>query len=210
MGINLNQPFNLHDVRKTINDPARPYMFLVTIPEIGSNSIVTAMCRSASIPARTNSEIPIAFQGMNLYIGGTPTYEDWTVSFLCDEAHELRRLFLKWASLVYDAGTGFIGHSASYKSDNVGVAQLSRNNAQVAKIGFVGAWPKVVGNIELAQGQSGEAETFPVTFRYDYYVQVNQFGEQTTTGSEIRPTTSTRLSRGTPPPGGNWTQFRPQ
>jgi hypothetical protein len=210
MAINENQPFNLYNFGKTIGDPARPYLFLITIPEIGTDTVVTSLARSANIPAQNMSEIPISFQGMNLYIGGTPTYDEWQVTFLCDEAHELRRLFLKWNSLIYDAGTSFVGHSNTYKSDKMGVAQLARNGKQVSRIGFVGAFPKSVGQIELAHGTTGEAETFQVTFRYDFFVNVNQFGEQTTAGSSVRPTTATRISRGSPPPAGNWTQFKPQ
>ena len=210
MAINPNEPFNLYTFRQTVGDPARPYLFMVTIPEIGTDAIVTSMARSASIPEKTVSDIAIPFQGVNLNIGGTPTYSEWQVSFLCDEAHELRRLFLKWNDLIYDAGTGFIGHSNSYKSDKVGVAQLSRNGIKVAKVGFVGAYPKTVGAIELAQGSSGEAETFQVTFKYDYFVQVNNFGEQTIAAPATRSNSSVQLGRGTPPPGGNWTSFKPQ
>lgn len=210
MGIEPNQPFNLYNYRQVIGDPGRPFLFLVTIPEIGSNTVVTSMARSTSLPQVTVSDVPIMFQGMTLNIGGTPTFDEWNVNFLCDEAHELRRLFLKWNSLIYDVGTGLVGHSNTYKSDKVGVAQLSRNNVKVAKYGLVGAYPKTVGAIELDQGRTGEAETFQVTFKYDYFIMVNEFGEQTNAAPFVRPNSSARLSRGTPPPGGNWTSFKPQ
>jgi len=210
MGINPNEPFNLYNYRQIVGDPARPYLFLVHIPEIGSDTVVTAMARSASLPAATVGDMAIPFQGMNINLGTTPTFEPWTCTFLCDEAHELRRLFLKWHSLIYDVGTGFAGHSNSYKSDKIGIAQLSRQNVKVATVNLVGAYPQTVAAIEVAQEQSGSPEQFAVTFKYDYYIYDNKFGEQTIAAPFVRQNTSQRISRGTPPPAGNWTSFKPQ
>lgn len=210
MAIEANTPFNVYNFRNTVGDPARPFLFLVHIPEIGSDTVVTAMARSTNLPESTVSDVDIPFQGVQLKLGGTATFPDWTVNFLCDEAHELRRLFLKWNSLIYDVGTGFVGHSNSYKSDKMGVAQLGREGQRVARYGFVGAYPKTVGQIAVAHGTTGEAETFDITFRYDYFVYVNEFGEQTNAGSVVRPTSATKINRGTPPPGGQWTSFKPQ
>lgn len=210
MGINENEPYNLYNFRQTVGDPARPYLWMVTIPEIGTDTVVTAMARSTQLPGFKVNEIAIPFQGVNMYIGGTPTFDEWTVTFIADEGHELRRIFLKWASLIYDVGTGFVGHSSSYKSDRVGVAQLARNNKKVARMGLVGAFPTNVAAIELAQAGATEAEQFAVTFRYDYFVQVNQFGEQTMANTMVRPTGPVQLGRASAPPAGNWTAFRPQ
>lgn len=207
MGINPNEPYNLYNFRKTVGDPARPFLFMITIPPVGDDTRITAMARSAQIPGKTNGEVAIQFQGMNMYVGSTPTYEEWQVTFLCDEAHELRRLFLKWSSNVYDAGVGYLGNSGSYKVDSIGVAQLARNNIKVCKIGLVGAWPKNVGPIELNQGTTGEAETFQVSFRYDYWVDVDDFGTQTKAQSDIRPTRSVVLDRPAPL---NLGSFHPQ
>lgn len=206
MGINQGQPFSLYDYRNIIGDPARPYLFLVHIPEIGSDAVITALSRSTSLPGITVNDVAIPFQGVNINIGGTPTFEEWNVTFLCDEAHELRRLFLQWNSLIYDVGTGNTGSSFSYKSDKLAVVQLGRNNVQVAKYGFVGAYPKTIGNIELNQAQSSDAETFQVTFKYDYFINVDQLGTQTVADKFVRGTPP-RLSRGTPLGTGN---FKPQ
>lgn len=206
MGINQGQPFSLYDYRNIIGDPARPYLFLVHIPEIGTDSVITSLTRSTSLPQVSVSDVSIPFQGVPINIGGTPTFEEWNVTFLCDEAHELRRLFLQWNSLIYDVGTGFISHSFSYKSDRVSVVQLGRNNVQVAKYGFVGAYPKTVGPIELNNSPSNEPETFQVTFKYDYFINVDQLGTQTVADKFVRGTPP-RLSRGTPLGTGN---FKPQ
>ena len=206
MGIEPNQPFNLYNFRQTVGDPARPYLFLVHIPEIGTDTVVTAMARSTNLPAATNTPVAVPFQGVNLNLGSTPTFEDWTCTFMCDEAHELRRLFLKWNSLIYDIGTGFAGHSNSYKSDKIGIAQISRNNIKVATVNLVGAFPLNIGAVALTQ-EAGNFETFDVTFKYDYYIYDTKFGEQTNAAPFVRASNSTRIDRGTPPPTNN---FKPQ
>lgn len=206
-----NEPFNLYDFRKTIGDAARPFLFFIQIPEIGTATVTTAMARSTELPAYRLGSVPVAFQGVNIKLGGTPEFGDWTVNFLCDEAHELRRLFFKWQSLAYDIGTGLVGHSHTYKSDQMGVAQLARNGEQVAKYGFVGAWPKEVGQISVGHDQQGSVETFDVVFSYDYFILVDQFGEQTNRAPFVRNTKSVKIDRGAPPPSGQWkTPFNPQ
>jgi len=211
MPLNPNDQFNLFDFRRTIGDPARPYLFLIHIPEIGTQTVTTAMARSADLPAYTLGSVPIAFQGVNIKLGGTPEFPDWTVSFLCDEAHELRRLFFKWQTIAYDIGTGLLGHSNTYKSDQVGVAQLARNGERVAQYGLVGAWPKSVGQITVGHDQQGDVEKFEVIFSYDYFIMVDQFGTQSNRGPMVRNNKSVKINRGAPPPAGQWkTPFNPQ
>lgn len=207
MGINPNEPFNLYNFRQTVGDPARPYMFLVHIPEIGTDTVVTAMARSTQLPQASMQNTTVPFQGMNLNLGTTPTFDDWSCTFLCDEAHELRRLFLKWYSLIYDVGTGLTGHSNSYKSDKMGIAQLSRNNIKVATVNLVGGYPTTIGPIELSQEVGNGVETFQVTFKYDYYIYDTSFGQQTNAAPFVRASSATKISRGTPPAGG---RFHPQ
>lgn len=207
-----DREFNLHNFRNLVGDPARPYLFLVHIPEIGNDDVMTALARSTSLPGLTLGEATVAFQGMNIKIGAPPTFNDWTVTFLCDEAHELRRIFFRWSSLVYDPGNMTLGHSNTYKSDNIGVAQMARNGQKVATYGLVGAYPKAVADIQVAHDQTGAIETFDVTFAYDYYILTDQFGDQVTNISKfVRSDRSPRIDRGAPPPAGNWTSpFNPQ
>ena len=204
-------PFNLFNFRTTIGDPARPFLFLVHIPEIGSDQVVTSLARNTSLPGYTLDSVPIDFQGTKIKIGTTPQFSAWEVEFLCDEAHELRRLLLKWQSLVYDIGTGSVGHSNTYKSDSMSVAQLARNGQIVANYGFVGAWPKEVAPIQVSHENSQAVETFKVTFEYDYHILIDQGGTQTTVGSFVRSNKSVKIERGNAPPAGNWkTPFKPQ
>jgi hypothetical protein len=188
--------FNLHTFRQTIGDPGRPYLFLVNIPSIANDTIVTAMARSTTLPGYTIGTTPIAFQGVNIKIGTTPEFADWTVNFLCDEAHELRRIIMAWQAVIYDIGPGTTGHSNEYKSDRLGVAQLARTGAKVCTYNMVGAFPRTVGDIAVGHDQNAAIEQFDVTFSYDYFVVDSDFGDSTTTKSMIRAT-NFDIDRGT-------------
>ena len=198
--------FNLHSFRTLIGDPGRPYLFLVQIPHIGRDTVMTAMARSTSLPAYTLGSVPIQFQGTNIKLGTTPEFQDWSVTFLSDEAHELRRLFMNWQSIVYDIGVGQTGHSNEYKSDQVGVAQLARTGDIMAAYNFVGAFPKNVGEINVGHDQNNAVEQFEVSFSYDYFVMDDKFGESTSVKEMIRGNVP-QIDRGTPIGNGN---FNPQ
>lgn len=189
--------FNLYSFRDTIGDPARPYLFLIHIPEISTDTIVTAMSRASSLPPYTLGSVPIQFQGVAIKLATTPEFADWTVNFLCDEAHELNRLFRSWQAIAYDIGVGETGHSNEYKSDRMGVAQLARTGAKVATFNMVGAWPKNVGEITVGHDQNAAVEAFDVTFSYDYYVVDADFGDHTKASPMIRAT-EFDTDRGTP------------
>lgn len=197
--------FNLYSFRQTIGDPGRPYLFLVHIPEISNDTIVTAMARSTSLPPYTLGSTPIMFQGVAIKLATTPEFADWTVNFLSDEAQELNRLFKSWQAIAYDIGVGETGHSNEYKSDRMGVAQLARTGSKVATYNMVGAWPKTVGEITVGHDQNAAVEAFDVTFSYDYYVIDADFGDHTKAAPMIR-STEFDVGRGTPIGDGS---FRP-
>lgn len=211
MPINENEPFNLHTFRTLVGDPARPYFFLVHIPEVANDSVMTAMARSTKLPGYELGETRIPFQGMNINIPAPPDVSTWDVSFLCDEAHELRRIFLRWQSIGYDMGTQLLGHSNQIKSDQVSVAQLSRTGQRVAIYNLVGAWPKAVDDIEVSHDNGSAIESFKVTFRYDFYVMPDKLGDNATNPDTfVRNARAPQISRGNPPPG-NWqSPFNPQ
>jgi len=201
------QGFNLFSFRQTIGDPGRPYLFLVHIPHIGTDTVVTAMARTTTLPPYNVGNVNIPFQGVNIKLGTTPEFADWTVTFLSDEAHELHRLFNSWSAIVYDIGVGATGHSNEYKSDQVGVAQLARTGNIVTSYNLVGTWPKTVGEISVGHDQNAAVETFDVVFSYDYFVVDSDFGNHTKAESMIRGDV-VQVDRGTalPENGG----FNPQ
>lgn len=166
-----NQNYNLYSFRNTIKDHGRAYLFLIKIPAIAGNSneALTCFARSTNLPAYSIQNTQIAFQGMQYNVATVPTFEPWSVNFLCDEAHTLRHRFLGWQQTIFDAQRQVAGSPLNYKADNITVSQLGRAGNVITTYKFIGAYPNNVGQVELNHGTL-EPEAFDVQFTYDYFV----------------------------------------
>ena len=161
--------FNLLDFRKKISAVALNQYYIVNIPQIGDIATMTALSRTTEMPAFTKNVLEVPFRGIPMKIEGSPTYSEWTVSFLADQAHSARHAFLKWMELAYNVLTlSNFGHN-EYKVDGVSVSQLAYNKQVTSTCIFYGIWPSSVGAISLDQ-QGGGVEMFDVTFSYDFWV----------------------------------------
>ena len=161
--------FNLLDFRRKISAVALNQYYIVNIPQIGDIATMTALSRTTEMPAFTKNVLEVPFRGIPMKIEGSPTYSEWTVSFLADQAHSARHAFLKWMELAYNVLTlSNFGHN-EYKVDGVSVSQLAYNKQVTSTCIFYGIWPSSVGAISLDQ-QGGGVEMFDVTFSYDFWV----------------------------------------
>ena len=161
--------FNLTTFRRQVHSVGRNQYFIVRIPQVGNEDIVTAMARSTSLPAVTHGTTDIAYRGLNMKIDTQPEFSTWDVTFLCDEAHALRNVFLKWTELAYNVQTQQnLGHN-DYKVDGISVSQLAADKQITSTCVFMGAWPTGVAEIGFDQA-GGDVENFSVTFTYDYFV----------------------------------------
>lgn len=164
------EPMNLYSFRQTIRDVSRPYLFMIEMPNIDTNTAkMTAFARTASLPKYSVATIEVPFQSQKLRLAGPATIEGtWQVEFLCDELHALRNRFMGWLQTAYDMQTLQAGAPVSYKYDLAKVVQLARNGARIATYQFVGLFPTSVGEIALSHEETGWSK-FPVEMAYDYY-----------------------------------------
>lgn len=161
--------FNLLDFRRKISAVALNQYYIVNIPQIGDIATMTALSRTTEMPAFTKNVLEVPFRGIPMKIEGSPTYSEWTVSILADQAHSARHAFLKWMELAYNVLTlSNFGHN-EYKVDGVSVSQLAYNKQVTSTCIFYGIWPSGVGAISLDQA-GGAVEMFDVTFAYDFWV----------------------------------------
>ena len=168
--------FNLKDFRSTVTSIARNQYFLVRIPPIGNIQIMTALARSTEMPAVTHNTLAVPYRGLEMKIDDRPQFGDWSVNFLCDEAHGLRNLFIKWMSLAYNIQNLRAEKHDAYKSDSMSCSQLSTGGVVTSTVVFVGAWPTNVGAITFDQA-GGNVQQFDVTFTYDYFVMNDLNGD---------------------------------
>lgn len=168
--------FNLTTFRRQVHSIARNQYFIVRIPQVGNEDIITAMARSTTLPAVSHGTADVAYRGLNMKIDTQPEFSPWSVTFLCDEAHALRNVFLKWTELAFSTQTLQNLNHNDYKFDGVSVSQLAADKQITSTCIFIGAWPTEVGEISFAQA-GGEVEEFSVTFTYDYFVMNNKEGD---------------------------------
>jgi hypothetical protein len=161
--------FNLLDFRKKITSVGLNQYFVVKIPTIGDFETMTALARTASLPAFTVNTLDVPFRGLAMKIADKPTFPEWSVTFLCDQAHTVRHAFLKWMSKSYQVQTLRNAAHGQYKVDGASVSQLAYNGEITSTAIFYGLFPSSVGEIGLDQA-GGTVQTVAVNFAYDYYL----------------------------------------
>jgi hypothetical protein len=164
-----DRSFTLSGFRSAISNFARNQYFEVDIPMVGLNSkTLTALARTTELPAITHQSIEVPYRGVQVKHLSTPTYADWTVTFLCDENHQLRHLFANWLALAYNTNNLQFKVGSAYKAEGVSVSQLNSLGTPVSTVWFYGMFPINVGPASFDQA-GGNFITFDVTFMYDFY-----------------------------------------
>ena len=172
---------------------ARSNLFEVSIPSFPSaideawgsgdgqeNGIFKFLCKAANLPASTIEPINVPFRGRNLKVAGDRTIAPWIITVINDEDFKIRTAFERWANVMakLDDATG-VTNPTSYMADAY-VQQLGRGREAFAETNtggqssvlrtykFYDIFPSEVGEIQLSY-DSGEIETFQVTFAVQYY-----------------------------------------
>lgn len=164
---------NLYTFRSFVSDFAFAFLFQINIPFIQADEkeglIISALAKSTSLPAYNIEEKTIDFRDRKIKLGGSASFDDWSVTFLSDDQCKLRHKFLLWQSLIYDPRRDIIFSPASYKKNGVKVILLSKEGKPSTGYEFVGLFPKRVDQVSIGHGSRNIVE-FAVTFSYDYYI----------------------------------------
>lgn len=154
---------------------ARPSLFQVNItnPVNGAADIqIPFLCKAASIPASTLSQVIQNYFGRPVKFPGNRTFEDWTVQIINDEDFAIRNTLEQWSNAINSHEGNIRDLAASvptlYKSD-AQVTQFSQTGAPLRVYNFVGLWPTNISEIELSWDNTDQIEEYQVTFSYDYY-----------------------------------------
>jgi hypothetical protein len=161
---------NLKVFRDKIGDFSRSYLFQISIPPIDDDSqSLTMLAESTILPSYKLEDKSFEFQGVKYKMAGNAAFDDWNVTFLCDEYHKVRHKFLAWQSLIYDPIRQIPYTSGSYKKNGIQVLQLSRDGDIVSGFEFFGLYPSQVGEVQLSHSNM-DVGKFTVTFAYDYFI----------------------------------------
>lgn len=170
-----------------IHEFSRKFMFKVD--QIGPVSDIsdTIYITTATLPGRTIANKQVKFMGLNYNLPGTVAYEGsdaWTVTFRCDEAHNIRRKMLAWQDEIFSIQqSGMLFGTPRNQSATFKLLGKNRNFTY-STYTLVGIYPTKVGEIEYDITDDGEVQTFQVTFAYQFWLD-DAAGEQYKTATDL-------------------------
>ena len=126
------------------------------------------LCKAASLPASTITQLPVKFRGRELKMAGDRTFADWAVTIINDTDFAIRDAFERWSNGInaHSANTG-LANTNDYFVDLM-VEQLDRDGSTLKKYDFRGCWPSEIAAIEVSNDSEG-IEDFAVTFAVQYW-----------------------------------------
>ena len=152
---------------------ARSNLFKATINfpgyAAGNVELTSFMCKGAQLPQSVIEEVPISFRGRILKIAGERSFEAWTVTMLNDTDMGTRDAMERWMNGIngHTTNVGLV-NPTDYQADLI-VEQLDRDGTSIKRYDFRGAFPTLVGEIDLDYDVSGQIEQFAVSFAYQYW-----------------------------------------
>lgn len=165
--------FTINDFRGKVRDLARPNRFLVTLEGTPSDVALPNdyiyFVKGIGTPTKTIGEIGNLFWfGGQYKIGGDPTFDDITLTFLNKDKYDIISAFETWMELIASTETNERGEPDDYKAKLV-IKQLKIDNSGTAQYVCQGVYPKTISPVELSHETNDSVEEFQVTFSIDYW-----------------------------------------
>lgn len=162
-------------------DFSRDFLFEVTAITFGNgggavldtNDLVYAT--TASLPARTISDIPVKYRGLEFHVPGSVTYEGaagWNLNFYCDANIDIRLKLLRESRRVFDDQTTTGSYRIGGASAIITLNQLNKQLQPIVEYQLIGCSIRNVGPIaySMADG-NGAISKFDVTMAYHYFTE---------------------------------------
>jgi len=167
---------NINDFKaKLAGGGARANQFKVIMPFPGYAQVggeiedLAFLCRATTLPDMTIASINIPFRGRNIKIAGDRTIAEWSVTVYNDTNFKLRNAFERWQNGINNMSDNEgLTNPVDYQVDAF-VDHLDRNGNTVKSYTLRGAFPTIVGAIELSYDEAAAIEQFDVTFQYQYF-----------------------------------------
>ena len=167
---------NINDFKaKLAGGGARANQFKVTMPFPGYAQVggeiedLAFLCRATNIPDMTIASVPVLFRGRTIKIAGDRTIADWKVTVYNDTNFKLRNAFERWQNGINNmTDNEGLTNPVDYQVDAF-VDHLDRNGNTIKSYTLRGAFPTVLGAIDLSYDEATAIEQFDVTFNYQYF-----------------------------------------
>lgn len=163
----------------TSREFARDFNFRVLSINTGGASTVTfdesdlVYVKTASLPGREITNIPIPYMGLNFNIPGNAVYPEsnaYSLTFYADSKSQIRQKFEQWSTDIFDDSNSTGNYFAPKQTAIIDLLQLDNQMNKVAQYQLVGVSVRSVGPLtyNIATG-TGETIEFTATVSYHYW-----------------------------------------
>lgn len=176
----MSPSIDLESFKSALEDAARPNRFMVSFSGEAPAQValdtddISYFVKSAPLPGRSIGGLDLWWFGRKANVGGDMQFEDVDLRFVNDYGFTARQGIEDWMDMVASNGeNGTIGsadnergYHLDYKGE-VRIDQLGREGEILQTYVLEGAYPRRIGNIELATEATNTVEEYSVTFAID-------------------------------------------
>lgn len=154
---------------------ASPNKFKVqfeSIPVTDSNSVLNFMCESIDLAGRQVQSTMDNQYGLRREIAyNAPTYNPVSITFLCTENMDEKRILDKWNNMCVAANSNFdVGYYKDYASGKMRVTTLdSSGTVEKYWIEYQEVWPKSVQSVNMSHATQNNTLRVVAEFSYAYW-----------------------------------------
>lgn len=152
----------------------------------GTETKANLLCKTAALPGMSVGIIEVPTRaGRRIKIPGDRSFTDWTVTFISDENHDVRKAFKDWQENIktanYESESIRPNNTTSDYVSDLNVYQLNSAGGVIRTYKLFDCFPTDVGAIDLSFDSTDSISEFTVTFQYQYMIAKQGGGSETPT-----------------------------
>jgi len=131
--------------------------------------------KTATLPGRAITNVPVPYMGLKFNIPGTASYpgsESYELKFYCDAKSRLRQQFERWQRDIFDDATSTGNYFTPKQNSTIDMVQLDFQNNRIAQYQLVGVAVNDVGALSynISDGTGATIE-FTAKISYHYWTR---------------------------------------
>ena len=161
-----------YDVAKQ-REFARDFQFrVVTLGPLTTDDLV--YLRTAELPGKEINNQPVPYMGLIFNVPGSVTYtgsDSWNVTFLADEAQNIRSKMEAWMSEIFDVETS----SGKYgvPAEEATIDLLDKEFKTIRRYNLVGVYLKTIAPLGYDAKGSGKPQEFNASIAFQFWRQIS-------------------------------------
>ena len=160
-----------YDVAKQ-REFARDFQFrVVTLGPLTTDDLV--YLRTADLPGKDISNQVVPYMGLDFNVPGSVKYtgsDSWNVTFLADEAQNIRSKMEAWMSEIFSIETSSGKYGVPAESATIDL--LDKEFKTIRRYNLVGIYTKTLAPLSYDIKGTGKPQEFNSTMAYQYWTQI--------------------------------------